>query len=357
MTVLSTGIGRAELPSRPHRIVPVEAENWIDRETRIVGESPAIRKAIALAKRVAVTDLPILLAGPTGTGKELFAAEIHRWSGLPGSFVDVNCAALPREMVEALLFGHRRGAFTGATDHASGLLDEAQGGTLFLDEMLSMPTEIQSKLLRVLETGEVRRIGETLKRRVRFRTLGAVQESAGEGLVARDLRADLLQRVAGIVIELPPLAHRDDDVILLASHFAARKQRSLASDVAAVLRGHGWPGNVRELRMTIDRACALSNNGILGATALAESIGLGAALLSNERRSGPAAESASVQPARARLLATFAAHEWNAGRTAQALGLGRTTLFKQLKFLGISLRQERSSLETRTMMTPVWPVE
>lgn len=322
-----------------------------------MGESSAIHKAVALAKRVAATDLPILLAGPTGTGKELFAAEIHRWSGLPGSFVDVNCAALPREMVEALLFGHRRGAFTGATDHAHGLLEEAQGGTLFLDEMLSMPTKVQSKLLRALETGEVRRIGETLKRRVRFRTLGAVQDSSGHGLVARDLRADLLQRVAGIVIELPPLAHRDDDVILLAFHFAARKHRSLGPDAGAVLRGYAWPGNVRELRLTIDRACALGDTEVLGARALAESIELGAALLSSERRSGLTADSRRGPSVRDRLLSEFAAHDWNAGRTAEALGLGRTTLFKQLKTLGISLRQERSSLETRTMMTQGWPEE
>jgi DNA-binding NtrC family response regulator len=330
------------------RVTPLGTSGAGIAETRILGLSAGITRAIALARRLSTADLPIILAGPTGTGKELFAAEIHRWSGAKGAFVDVNCAALPREMTESLLFGHRRGAFTGAVEHAAGLLEEANGGTLFLDEMLCMPPEAQAKILRAIELGEVRRVGETGKRRVQFRVIGAIQDDMMHGQTTRHLRADLLQRVAGIVIELPALASRDNDVVILASHFASRLSRCVGRGTAEVLLGYSWPGNVRELRLAVDRACALSDESVISARALSDSIALGASLFAGRTQAPRVPLVPPASSAREHLLAAFAAHDWNAGRTARALGLGRTTLFKQLKTLGISLRDERSSLEGRT---------
>ena len=305
----------------------------------IVGSSASLQHALSLARRVAATELPVLLIGATGTGKELFAQQIHRWSRPAGPFIDVNCAALPRDMIEAELFGHRRGAFTGAAESTAGLLEAANGGTLFLDELLSMPLEAQAKLLRAVETGEVRRIGETIKRRTHFRIVSAVQDDVAVRVVEGDFRVDLLQRLAGLVIPLPRLLEREEDVLLLAEHFAAGLGRGLDSGAEGVLRGHSWPGNVRELRLTIERAACLCSDQVIPARVLAESIGLGSAFISvapTALHNHPALVGASP---REHVLAVLAAHDWNAERSARAIGLGRTTFFKHLRVLGISLRR------------------
>lgn len=315
-------------------------------DSLIVGNSPAIRHAAALAQRLARSELPVLLVGATGTGKELFAEQIHRWSGRGGVFVDVNCAALPHEMTEALLFGHRRGAFTGAVEHSRGLFEEADGGSLFLDEVLSMPVSAQAKLLRVLETGEVRRLGETVKRRISVRIVSAAQEDIRDRVARGDFRRDLLQRLAGAVIELPTLAARGEDIWLLANHFASLRQRQLHENVAAVLQSYAWPGNVRELRLAIDRAALLSDAAVMTARVLAESVAIGAAIVAGEPR-GISSVGEAASSAREHVLAICAANDWNAVRTARALGLGRTTFFKELKALGISLRQSRSDIDRR----------
>src|SRR5260370_36204096 len=164
-----------------------------------------IRRAVALAERYARTRLAVLLVGATGTGKELFAQHIHERSGRPGLLVDVNCCALPRDMVESLLFGHRRGAFTGAIDSVVGHLERADGGTLFLDELASLALDAQGKLLRALDTGEVQPLGATAKRRVDLRVVSAGQDGLGVDIQRGGFRGDLYQRVAGVGIEPPPL--------------------------------------------------------------------------------------------------------------------------------------------------------
>ena len=183
----------------------------------IIGESPAIRRALALAERYARSRLPILLVGPTGTGKELFAHHIHERSGQPGPLVEVNCCALPRDMVESLLFGHRRGAFTGAIESTVGYVERSDGGTLFLDELESLAFEAQGKLLRVLETGDVERLGIGAKRHVDLRVVSAVQDDISGAVDGGRFRRDLFQRVAGVVIKLPPLSTRPEDVVPLRS--------------------------------------------------------------------------------------------------------------------------------------------
>jgi len=307
----------------------------------IVGRSPAIRRAVALAECYARTRLPILLVGATGTGKELFAEHIHQRSGRPGPLVDVNCGALPRDMVESLLFGHCRGAFTGAVESSVGHIERSDGGTLFLDELTSLSPEAQGTLLRVLEKGEVQPLGAGAKRRVDFRVVSAVQDDISAALASGCFRRDLFQRVAGVAIELSPLAERPEDIPMLAEHFAALQRQRLEPDAERVLLTYSWPGNVRELRLVIERAAGLVRNGTLHAGALAEAIRLGApaGLVST-----PWGAHASTRPeisTRGALLALLREHEWIVERVAAALGIGRTALFKRLRAAGISLRDER----------------
>ncbi|HVH66654.1 MAG TPA: sigma 54-interacting transcriptional regulator [Gemmatimonadales bacterium] len=298
----------------------------------IVGVSPAIRRAEVLAERYARTRLPILLVGATGTGKELFAQHIHERSGRPGPLVDVNCCALPRDMVESLLFGHRRGAFTGAVESSVGHFERSDGGTLFLDELASLAPDAQGKLLRALDTGEIQPLGGGAKRRVDLRVVGAAQDDISTALDNGRLRRDLFQRVAGVVIELPPLVARLEDVLPLARHFAELDGRRLGTGVERVLLNYSWPGNVRELRLTIERAGQLVDNGIVPSSALAEALALGttATLAAPE-----------ALDERATLAGICESHEWKGGEIARALGISRTTLHRRLRDAGLSLRHAK----------------
>ncbi len=310
----------------------------------IIGQSTKLLRALALARRVARSKLPVLLVGATGTGKELFAEQVHAWSRPGRPFVAVNCAAIPRELIEKELFGSRRGGFTGALENVAGLLEAAHLGTLFLDELLSLPLEAQAKLLRALDSGEFSRVGETLVRKADFRVVSAAQQDIAARVKRRGFRFDLLHRLAGIRIKLPSLAERGADLLTLGEYFAKELGRSLGPGAEAVLRGHSWPGNIRELRLAIGRAACLCSDSVIPAPVLAESIGLGAAFIDLEETSSRE----SVEPSgRERLLAVLAAHDWNAGRSARALGVGRTTLFKRLRALEISIYEERSALERR----------
>lgn len=295
----------------------------------IVGVSVAIRRAVALAMRFAPTDLPILLVGPTGSGKELFAAQIHRWSRRPGPWVDVNAGALPREMVESLLFGHRRGAFTGAIQASEGLLAAAGPGTLFLDELTSLPSEGQAKLLRALETGQVRPLGETTNRPIRCRFVAAVQDDLTTRIQRGEFRNDLYQRLAGLVIRLPGLAERPEDIVPLARSFAEERGRSLDTEAAGLLAGRPWPGNVRELRATVHRAVLLCDGPTLPTSALHEAIELHAP-------GSPSPAPRPIDPGASHPLVELCrSHDWDVGRAAASIGLGRSTLYRRLRASGI----------------------
>ncbi len=311
----------------------------------LVGDARAFREALALARRLAKSDLPIMLVGETGTGKELFAQEIHRQSDRRGELVDVNCAALPRDMVEAMLFGHRRGSFTGAHEDARGLVEAADQGTLFLDELQSLAVEAQAKLLRVLESGDVRRVGETVKRRVRLRTIVAAQPSIGARVARGQFRQDLLQRLAGAVIWLPTLFERRGDISLLAKHFASSLGTTPSDSALEVLESYSWPGNVRELRLVVERAACLTEEREISSDVIRESLRVGVSLLVRAKEGAD-----QLLSPKDRVLAVCAANNWNAAATARALGLGRTTLFKELKALGISFRATRSLADVRARM-------
>lgn len=303
----------------------------------IIGESAAIMRAKALAEHFAPMTLPVLLLGATGTGKELFAQWIHHWSGRDGEMVDLNCAALPRELIEAELFGHGPRAFTGAREGKAGLIEAADGSTLFLDEVDSLAWEAQGKLLRVLETGEVRRVGETSKRRVNVRVIAAAQEDLPHRVATGAFRLDLYHRLAGVVIELFALPVRSSDVLLLATHFAGCQGRTLAADAKELLLRYSWPGNVREVRYAVERAACVAQDGVISAAALAEAIALGPGGVTAR------GDAANGHGERARLLDACRAGGFHGERAAAAYGVSRATLFNRLRSEGLSLRALRES--------------
>jgi DNA-binding NtrC family response regulator len=298
----------------------------------LVFESQVMVDIVNQVDRLAPTPVPILFVGETGTGKELLAARVHDMSGRAGEFTDINCGALPRDMVESLLFGHARGAFTGAVTESRGLIRSAEGGTLFLDELTSLPLDGQAKLLRVLETGEHRPLGARLKVRSDFRVVAAVQEDLNERLEMGAFRRDLYYRVGGAVIEVPPLRSRPSDILPLARHFAAVRGRGLEPAAEALLCERPWLGNVRELRAVVERASVTSDSGDLRADQIRSL--LGAPQL---RVRGPAARGID-DPEAAALIRICADCGWSAERAAQALKISRATMYRRLARYGINLR-------------------
>jgi two-component system response regulator HydG len=213
-------------------------------------------------ERVARTDVAVLLTGESGTGKEVLAELLHAWSArAAGPLVPINVAALPDTLVESELFGSRKGSFTGADRDRAGVVERADGGTLFLDEIGEMPAAVQPKLLRVLETGTLRRVGDGAERRIDFRLVSATNRDLERETVDGGFRLDLYYRLAVVVIEVPPLRERPEDVLPLARRFLASPgmpRRRLTPSAEAWLLAHPWPGNVRELRNAVQRAAILA---------------------------------------------------------------------------------------------------
>ncbi len=234
-----------------------EPDALVSTDDAIVARSAAFRSAVACVDAAAATDLPVLLLGESGTGKEILAQRVHAMSGRSGSIVAVSCAAIPRELVEASLFGHRRGAFTGASADALGYFAQAENGTLFLDEIGELPLELQAKLLRVLETHEFAPVGSSVQRKCNVRIITATNADLRRCVERGSFRSDLYARIAGVIVVLPPLRERRSDILPLARHFL----RTIAPDwkvewtasFAERLCIHAWPMNVRELRTLVRR--------------------------------------------------------------------------------------------------------
>ncbi|HET8773516.1 MAG TPA: sigma 54-interacting transcriptional regulator, partial [Thermoanaerobaculia bacterium] len=235
----------------------------------IVGRSPAIREVEARVALVARRDVAVCILGESGTGKELVARAIHRQSARrQKTFTPVNCAALPEHLVESELFGHVRGAFTGADRDRAGLIETTDGGTLFLDEIGELPLVTQAKLLRFLQEGELRRVGDTANRSADVRIVSATNRKLDSAVEEGRFRDDLYYRVRGVEVVLPPLRERGEDIVLLATHFLATEREKhrtgpalLSPDVEAVFAAYAWPGNVRELQNTIRAAHAMAGDG------------------------------------------------------------------------------------------------
>jgi len=241
----------------------------IEGSSELIGESPGMERVKKLIAKVAPTDSTVLILGDTGTGKELVARALHDQSlraDMP--FVPINCGALPENLIESELFGHRKGAFTGADDHRTGLFEVAGGGTLFLDEIGELPKPLQAKLLRFLESGEIRRVGENESFTCDVRVVCATNRQLDAMVAEGEFREDLWFRINTFEIALPPLAERPGDIPLLARHLARRFQRGPAPgeeiftpEALAQLESHDWPGNVRELANVIEHAMILRDEG------------------------------------------------------------------------------------------------
>ncbi len=290
-----------------------------------IGNSQGLRTAVALLKQFSTTALPLLILGETGTGKDVAARAIHRWSGRRGAFVDVNCGALPEHLVEGELFGHARGAFTGARETRPGLVEAARGGTLFLDEVGSLTQAAQAKLLRVLEAGEVRRLGDTRNRKVDFRLV-----AAGHAHLLDDrrmtFREDLLHRMGGIVVTLPPLREREEDAELIAEHYARLNDATLDPGCRTVLRNNAWRGNIRELLGAINRASLLAPDRVITERVLVSALGLGA---TSRVLASPPPDSAWAR--RDAYLRACLARRWCVGEIARDSGAHRSTVYRWLK--------------------------
>jgi DNA-binding NtrC family response regulator len=234
----------------------------------LAGRDPKLRKLFRLLADVAASDATVLIEGETGTGKELFAEEIHRHSARrAGPFVVFDCGAVPKELIESALFGHLRGAFTGAVTDRPGAFEEADGGTLFLDEIGELAPEVQPALLRALDKRAVRPVGGTSYNQVSVRVVAATNRNLRAEIAAKRFREDLYYRLAVVRMHVPPLRERPDDVPLLVEHFARQfasgRELEVSREELERLRRHPWPGNVRELRNVIERACALTHGSKL----------------------------------------------------------------------------------------------
>ncbi|HYE74356.1 MAG TPA: sigma-54 dependent transcriptional regulator, partial [Blastocatellia bacterium] len=237
------------------------------REVRLIGQSASFIEVIKLIGRVAPTNLPVLINGESGTGKEVVARLLHERSRSEKEFVAVNCGALPAELIEAELFGHVRGAFTGADRDRVGLFEQADGGTIFLDEITETPLTFQVKLLRVLQEGEIRRVGSSRIQRVNVRIIAATNRDPDEEVRAGRFRQDLLYRLNAVCLNLPALRQRPEDILLLAKYFAERDRTlntplNFDPEVIRLLQSYPWPGNIRELENAMVRAAALCQHTI-----------------------------------------------------------------------------------------------
>jgi DNA-binding NtrC family response regulator len=259
----------------------------------IVGEAPVLRQLLVRAARVAPSRIPVLVTGESGTGKELLARVLHELGPRPkGPFVAVNCGTLARELAESQLFGHERGAFTGAGARRAGWFEEAAGGTLVLDEIGELPMDLQPKLLRALETGHIRRVGGSGEIAVDVRVVATTLRDLRRDTQRGSFRLDLFHRLAGFELRLPALRDRPGDVLVLAQHFLDEFKpelgaRVITADAAAKLAAHDWPGNVRELRHVIRRAALFTSAAIDGPSVEIETIVDGAARTSRAA-DGPA---------------------------------------------------------------------
>ncbi|MGC2768289.1 MAG: sigma-54 dependent transcriptional regulator, partial [Candidatus Acidiferrum sp.] len=341
------------------RLTRLESEN---RELRhrlgkheLVGFGPAMSKLLAQVERVAASETRVCILGETGTGKELVARAIHEKSPRhENAFITLKCAAVPAELIESELFGHEKGAFTGAAARHTGKFEQAEGGTLFLDEIGDMPLAMQAKLLRVLEEGEVERVGGDKPIKVNVRVIVATHRNLEDLVKKNEFRADLFHRVFVFPLTLPPLRERKEDFPLLVAHFARQvakqngwKEKIFSEDAIAELHRYSWPGNVRELRNIVERIVLLSTRDAVTDDDVRQALPTGELSVSVGFTNGATTGQGTLEQRteafeREVLLAEIHRHNFHMTNVARALGLERSHLYKKCQQLGIDLHSLRN---------------
>jgi two-component system nitrogen regulation response regulator NtrX len=307
---------------------------------RMVGFGAAFVRVLEQAEMAARSDARVLLTGESGTGKELLAAYLHAESPFAnGPFVKVNCAAIPTELIESELFGHEKGAFTGATAARRGKFELADGGTLFLDEVGDLHAASQAKLLRVLQEGEFHRVGGEQAIKVSVRVISATNRDLQELVGQQKFREDLYYRLCVVPVRVPALRERREDIRALTEYFLAEfcarnnfKAKSIDRDVTETLEDHHWPGNIRELRNTVERMAILTRGDVLTVESIPVEIRLSRGAASPKGNLREAKESAE----REHILRALDEAKWNVSSAARALGMERTNLHKRIRALGLA---------------------
>ena len=297
----------------------------------LVCRSSAMLRVAQQVTALAPTNLSVLVTGESGTGKELIARALHELSGRKGRFIVVDCGALPPTLVESELFGHARGAFTGAHTERSGLLEEGDGGTVFFDEISELPLHLEPRLLRVIQERTVRRLGSRQERRIDLRFVSASNRDLLVAMNAREFRSDLYFRLCAFNLQVPSLRERPDDIPLLARHFLARHpERSFTPAAIDVICAYRWPGNARELEHWVERMTVLSTAPLIGEDEVKEH--LPAAAVALPIRSN---HFAMKEVRREAIIRALSATDQNVLRAAKLLGIGKTTLYRYMEELHI----------------------
>ena len=327
--LLSKALEKVELQKKIARLEEQVGKKYSFES--IIGTSRPLADAIDLAKKVAPTDATVLLLGETGTGKEVFAQAIHNGSSrATKSFIALNCSAFTKELLESELFGHKAGAFTGALKDKKGLIEEANGGTLFLDELGEMPVDLQSKLLRVLETGEFIKVGDTKSTRVNVRIITATNRNLQQEVSEGKFREDLYYRLNVFTIELPSLRERKEDIAPLANYytkFFAAKMNSringITKEALKMLTSHSWKGNIRELKNIIERAVILENTDQITIETLPYDLQNGL------ETTGTTFDLSTIEKLHIQKVLAFA--KGNKTEAARLLNIGLTTLYRKIE--------------------------
>jgi DNA-binding NtrC family response regulator len=342
------------------KVENVRLKRYVERLTfesaryRIIGTSPAMQKVVSMIEKVAPIDTTVLIGGPSGAGKELVARALHGNSARRDRpLVTVNCATLQENLLESELFGHEKGAFTGADRAKVGLFEVAEGGTLFVDEVAEMPAGMQAKLLRVLENGHYRRVGGTQEMHANVRIVAATNKPLEDEQKAGRFREDLYYRLNVITIPLPPLKDRREDIPLLIDHLLKTRQvgkfpYTVSPDALAVLVSYDWPGNVRELANVLERAQILAEGPVITRDDLPDNLVTGPAPRPADTPTGPfdleALERRHVQEVLAQM-------KGNKVQAAKALGVSRRALYRLIDKHGLSPGKERTPVEPRPVQS------
>ncbi len=310
-----------------------------ERQYRMVGGSAAMEKIGEAIRRSAPTNATVLISGESGTGKELVARAIHANSKRARApFVQVNCAAIPEDLIESELFGHEKGSFTGATAKQIGKFEQAHRGTIFLDEVGDMSARTQAKVLRVLQEGEVERVGSAVTKKVDVRVIAATNKKLEDEITAGNFREDLYFRLSVIPIEMNPLRERREDIRALVAHFIEvfstedhLRKKKFSPEALERLQKYSWKGNIRELRNTVERLLIMSDGDVIGAEDLPESIRYSSELGRADHLGVGTLKEFKEASERTFLVAKLRENDWNISQTAQVIGTPRSNLYKKLE--------------------------